>query len=75
MILCCAVPSLITIGALGVADAECRSLGELVICVDEVMAGYPDFGLASWSGRGGASGAAAADATAVDMISLVADYV
>ena len=38
------------------------------MCVEGAMAGYEDLGLASCSVRGGANGAAATDATAVDMM-------
>ena len=66
---CCAGPSLRSTGALpavlGVAEAEVRSGCTGVLCVEGAIVGYDDFGLTSASLDGGASGGAAAGATAV----------
>lgn len=66
---CCAGPSLRTTGVLpgavlGVAEAEVRSALAGVL-FDGATVGYEDLGLTSVSVEGGASGGAAADATAV----------
>lgn len=72
LIFCCATASLMRTGSLAdaalvVADAEVlRSIGGL--WDEEASAEYTDFGLASRSGCGGASGGAGAAATAVDMM-------
>ena len=66
---CCAGPSLRRTGALpavlGVAEAELRSGCAGVLWVEGAIVGYEDFGLTSASLDGGASGGAAAGATAV----------
>ena len=50
---------------MGVAEAEPRSGCTGVLCVEEAIVGYEDFGLTLASLDGGASGGAAAGATAV----------
>ena len=51
---------------LGVAEAGLRSAGAAT-CVEGASVGYGSFGLEPGSWRGGAKGAAATDATAVDI--------